>query len=160
METLKGSKSLQFLNFKLVNVNLCMDIQYITKVLPLMDVEKIPQSPLYVCGLMNISGQSIPLIDLALFLAMEREKNYTLDMPILLCAHNNEQLAFIVDETIGLSDIQEAKLQKQHKFSGSHSFFSAINIEDHEQFLLLNMQKIFASCSSFQINLLEQRGPS
>lgn len=147
METSLNTK-LQILHFKLLHVRACMEIQYINKVLPLMQLEAIPMSPAYVAGLMNIAGKSIPVIDLAMMLGMKRRNSYSLDVPVLLCSQGTEEIALIVDSVHELATISEAEFQMREEFSHPTSPFLATITIGNELSLLLDMKKIFEFCLS------------
>src|SRR5579871_1770841 len=96
---------LQVLHFLVSNVRMCIDLKYIKKVLPLVQLERIPGSPVYLVGLLNLAGKSIPVIDLAMRLGLHRHQAYTIDMPILICFDNEHEVGFIIDKVLGLATI-------------------------------------------------------
>lgn len=114
---------LKLLLFSVQNVLLCMDFQYIERVLPLPWLEKVPDSPRYLAGLMNLRGKSIPIIDLALRLGLTRQESYSLNIPILLCGTQEKQAGFIIDQIYGMEEVNASDIQKledlQPPFIGS-----------------------------------------
>lgn len=133
---------LQVLHFLLQNVRFCIDIQHLEKVLPLVLIETIPNSPPYIVGLMNLAGKSVPVIDLAIRLGLQRTESYSLNTPILLCTVNGKTAGLIIDYIIGLADIEPRAIQMHEEFDKSHSPFQySISLET-EVALLVNAEYI------------------
>ena len=94
---------LQVLHFVIQNMRLCVELQYVDKILPLVWLEAIPGSPLYFVGMINYAGKSVPVIDLAIRLGLNRSQSYSLDTPIILCSAGIHQTGMIVDKIISLT---------------------------------------------------------
>ncbi len=138
---LKNSK-LQLLHFVLQDMRLCIDLQNVSKVLPLVFLETIPSSPNYIVGLMNISGKSTPIIDLATRLGMKRHNKYSLDVPVLLCGDDKHEAGFVVDQILEIVDVYPNSLQMQDEFDKPTSFFSASVSLENELSLLINISRV------------------
>jgi purine-binding chemotaxis protein CheW len=134
----------EVIHFLVQNVHLCFEIQYIVKVLPLVQLKPVPDSPSYLAGLMNIESKSIPVIDLALRLGLKRREKYTLATPIIICNDNSQETGIIVDEILGLSVAEKSALQMQTKFADPESLFRGVITLDTKLALLLNMQQILS----------------
>ncbi len=139
----KNIKStLQILHFQSQGVHFCIDLNYISKVFPLMAIEPIPGSPHYVAGLMNLAGHSIPVIDFIMSIGLKRNKHYSLDTPILYCKNENHELGMIVDSVIGLDFINEAAIQMQDQFNDTNSPFIGTVVLNNDITLFINMGEI------------------
>lgn len=57
---------MQFLLFSLGRDRYGLDTRRVQRVLPQLDLKKIPQAPDWVAGLMNFHGRPVPVIDLAM----------------------------------------------------------------------------------------------
>lgn len=87
----------------LVNkTRVCLDIKWIKKILPLVQLEMMPNSPDYVVGLLNLANQSIPVIDLGALLHLNRTSLYTLNTPILLCSDGINDVGLLIDSVLTL----------------------------------------------------------
>ncbi len=135
---------LKLLQFLVQGVHLCMDFHYIERVLPLPLLEKVPAGPLYLAGLMNLRGQSIPVIDLALRLGLTRDLEYSLNTPILLCSDNSHQVGLIIDKIFGMIDVEEKSIQMHEEFVRNHSPFLGAVTLDAGVSLLINTSQILA----------------
>ncbi len=142
MSRLEMEGKLQVLHFLLHDAHFCIEIKYIEKILPLVLIEAVPNSPKYLVGLMNYAGQSIPVIDLAIYLGFARDHKYSLDTPILLCSDENHTVGIIVDHAIGLDVIEEKSIQMHEEFNTDESpFIAAITLKT-EVALLINTKRI------------------
>ena len=121
MDNSSSGNSIQLLEFMLNDVYACIDINIINKALPFPLLEVVPGSQRYLAGLMNYAGESIPIIDLAMRLKLERSESYSLDTPILLCSHENKKMGIIVDKIIGLSHVAQDSLQMNNHFISPNS---------------------------------------
>lgn len=137
----KGENKLQVLQFISRDIKLCMEISHVEKIIPLVLIEKIPNSPNYIIGLINYAGNSIPVIDLAIRLGFTEQK-YSLDTPILVCHDNSNVLGVIIDEVIGLNNVDKTYIQKHKKFDVENSLFKAAIILNTEISLLVDINNL------------------
>lgn len=151
MQTSIIEPKIQVLHMTIQNIRVCIDLQYVNKVLPLVLLEPIPGSPSYVAGLMNLAGKSILVIDLLMRLGLNRDKPYSLDTPILLCSDECHQCGIIVDKIIELENVDTSALQMQEAFDKPNSPFIAVVILKFESSLLINIKHVF------KINLLQEK---
>jgi len=135
--------TLKVFQFKLSNVLICVDIKYIIKVLPLVELEPVPLSQPYLAGMMNFAGKSIPTIDLAIALGLDRKNSYTVDTPLLLCTNGSDEMAVIVDSVQGIETINAGQIQMRDEFKKENPFFLGTVIVADVQLLLIDMHKIF-----------------
>jgi chemotaxis signal transduction protein len=125
------------LQFTLQNVYLCIDLSCVEKVLPLPMLDPIPASHPYLAGLMNYSGLSIPIINLAWRLGLNCSKPYTLEMPVILCQDEHHHAGLIVDELLGIEVVSKDQVQKLFEFNEAQSpFYATVNINSHLTLLL------------------------
>jgi len=136
---------LQLIHFLTQKVHLCFEIQYIEKIIPLIEIQQYPNSTPYFVGLINISGVSVPVIDLAIRLGLRRPERYSLSTPIILCNDNSRQIGIIVDEVLGLATVDKKKLQMQNRLTDPESPFKAVISIEGKLALLLKIQKILST---------------
>src|SRR5690349_17517994 len=95
------------LRFRIQEVRLCLDLADIKKIFLLPRLQKVPNSAIYVAGLINIAGMSVPVIDLALRLKLERTQPYNLETSIVLCQTEKQEMGLIVDQIIDIKPIEK-----------------------------------------------------
>lgn len=130
------------LHFRVAQMQLCICLNEVSKVLPMMTLQPVLGSPPFLTGLMNLHGTSVSVIDLALRLGQSSSSNYTLNTPILLCNHAQHLAGMIVDEILGVAEIDNKQRQMSDFLAHEHNPFLAVfNIEDRLS-LLLNLAMI------------------
>ncbi len=150
MRPLDPQKKVQMIRLLAKKVRVCLPIAYVSKILPLMLLEAVPNSPFFVVGLMNHAGKSIPVLDLAARLGLNRDQPYSLDTPLLLCSSGSQELALLADRILGLTDVAENSLQMSEQFDPATSLFLGSIAIGSELFLRLNAERILDCCLSTQ----------
>ncbi|QLZ70677.1 chemotaxis protein CheW [Legionella sp. PC1000] len=147
-------KNLTVLHFLLYDIQVCMDLHYIEKILPLPMLEIVPSCPVYLVGLMNLKNKCIPVLDLAICTGLTRNEEYPLNIPILLCSDGTHQIGLIVDKVLELSNIDEKQIEIHEEFTRNNSpFLGAVTLETGVS-LLLNINWVFALKLTQEINQL------
>lgn len=62
----------QFLSFTLANVTFALQVEHVREVLEVTTITPIPRTPQFMCGVINVRGSVVPVIDLRMKLGMER----------------------------------------------------------------------------------------
>ncbi len=92
------------LEFTLSSMNFCADLMDVHKILPFMKYMPSPAGPTYLVGFINFHGESVPLIDMAERLGMERATPYGLDTPVLIVKDSERLSALVVDDVAAISE--------------------------------------------------------
>jgi len=79
------SDLLQLVSFKIGNEEFAIDILKVQEIIKIISITKVPNSPYYVEGVINLRGRVIPIIDLRTRLGLEK------------IAHNNETRIIVVE---------------------------------------------------------------
>lgn len=136
-------ETIGLLRFKILELDMCITLKHVLKVLPLMELQIVPDAPGYVKGLMNLQGNSVPVIDLAERLGITRASvPYTIDTPILLCEVMHKHIGLIVDEILGVVTVEKGDLQLRSEFQESLRYFTAVVNEGGRPALLVNLERI------------------
>lgn len=137
--------------FNLHEIQACLELTYVNKAILLPAISPAPKSQPYLLGFINFAGESVPIIDLAFYLELERTVFYSINMPILLCQQNSKMLGIMIDKIFGLETVPKKSLQMQNNFAETNSLFKANILINKKIFLLLNMEKVF-SMPLFQLD--------
>lgn len=140
MAMLHEKNEFDVLQCRLRNIDICIELRYIEKILPLTALEPVPHSQSYVVGLMNLAGESIIVIDLAMRIGIERYAPYSVDIPILLCSDQSIKAGLIVDEVKDIYTVKQDLLQLPDRFNHSSAFFKGVIQINDQLTLLLNMK--------------------
>jgi purine-binding chemotaxis protein CheW len=60
----KGSAKDRYLTFGLLDEEYCIEILKVKEIMGMLDITKVPQTPDFIKGVINLRGQIIPIIDL------------------------------------------------------------------------------------------------
>lgn len=139
---MKEPNNLSILLCHLQNIPICIARQYIIKaiLLPLFTI--VPNAPSYLAGLINVAGQSVPLIDLAYRLGVVREQPYGSNTPILICNHEQVKIGLIVDEILGFEDVKGNQIQAPEIAVRDQTLLLAAVTIDTTIALLIDIPKI------------------
>lgn len=130
------------LYFRVSNMQLCVPLDHVSKVLPLMALQPVPGAPPYLRGLMNLHGESIPVMDLAARLGHQSEQNYTLDTPILLCNSGPLRAGLVISEVQDVRSINDDERQITGLLSEGHLPFLAVFNSQYGLSLMLDVKKV------------------
>ena len=99
---------MQFLVFHLGDDRYGLSTRRVIRVLPLMELKHIPQAPSHVAGLMNMRGETIPVIDLCM-LATGKACTRHFDTRIVLADYDaRRRIGIIVERVAGIEYHDEA----------------------------------------------------
>ena len=62
----------QYLTFKLADETFAVDVSKVREILEFASITKIPQTPGYMCGVINLRGSVVPVIDMRLKFNMDK----------------------------------------------------------------------------------------
>lgn len=142
MEQLAIKNQIHILHFMLQDIQVALDLSAVKKIIPLAFIEKVPKSLPYMVGIMNLAGKSVPIMDLALRLDLNRKDKYSLDVPIILCQQGMSEIGLVVDKIMGIEVIDKNLLQKNSDFLDKYSPVYAVIHLNNVLILMLDPVKI------------------
>ena len=95
-QTKISSELLQLVSFVLGNEEFGVDILCVQEINRMLQITKVPNSPGYVDGVINLRGRVIPVIDLRQKLGLPR-KEHDNNTRIIVVEVNNKTVGFVVD---------------------------------------------------------------
>lgn len=115
----------------------CLRLGDVERLLPLMRVQPVPEGPDYLLGVMNLRGEAVPILDLALRLNLDTPANYALDTPVVLAAIGSLRAGLVVDEVQGVRAVPRSALRGDALFrDGLPPVLSAVTSGDGTALLL------------------------
>jgi chemotaxis-related protein WspB len=85
-----------FLKFRIGSESYALDTTQIAEVLPLLEITRVPQTPVGVAGLINYRGRPVPVIDLSELMLGEPGRHHISTRLILV--HYGEHLLGLIAE--------------------------------------------------------------
>lgn len=151
-ETVNKNQLLQLVCFKIQDEAFGMDILKVQEIIKLVEITKIPDSPEFVEGLINLRGKIIPVIDLRLRLGMNK-KEYNNNTRIIVVDVNSKTTGFIVDEVNEVLRIPaEITEQPPELVSAVNSrYIKSIGKLDDRLLILLDFDKVLSRAEELEL---------
>ena len=139
----------QYLSFKLGEEVFAIDISKVREVLDFTTVTKVPQTPDYMRGVINLRGGVVPVVDLKLKFGMEEtEKTVNTCIIIAEVALEGESvvLGALADSVQEVFDLEIENIESTPRIGTQINleFFKGIGKKDSEFIMLLDIDKIFS----------------
>ena len=118
---------LQIVSFKIGNEEFGLDILRVQEIIRLQDLTRVPNSPDFVDGVINLRGKVIPVIGLRKRFGLE-EQAHDKETRIVVLEVQNMVLGFIVDavsEVLRFRQIPWCRLRVSARLSANSSSVSA-----------------------------------
>jgi len=88
----------QWISFYLGQEEYALDIEVVSELIKPRALTELPQVPAYVCGIISLRGEVIPVVDLKLRLGLEHEDRCDVDLQrIVVCDGNDQRVGLLVD---------------------------------------------------------------
>ena len=132
---------------KLISFNLnsdlyCITLDYVKEVMKDASITKVPGTPDFVAGIMNLRGDYITVLNLKKFLNIPntetKETGEAEKTPVIIVRCNDMELAFLIDKINELFEIPEDKIAET-----GESYFASEFIQKNIPYTILNIEKIF-----------------
>lgn len=88
--------TLQLVTFHIENEIFALHIQNIREINKMVDITRVPNTPHFIRGVINLRGRVIPVVDLRKKLNLPTKEN-TKDTRIIIIENNNITVGFVVD---------------------------------------------------------------
>lgn len=119
-----------------------IELDHIFRVVMMMTLQSLPNSPKNLVGIMNMHGISVPVFDLANTLDAMAASNISLNTPIVICEKENRYRAFITDKVVGIEEI-DSELYRAGSSSESDGYLNGVVHNDQNTRLILQIEKLF-----------------
>jgi purine-binding chemotaxis protein CheW len=140
----------QYLSFKLGEEVFAVDISKVREVLDFTTVTKVPQTPDYMRGVINLRGGVVPVVDLKLKFGMEEtEKTVNTCIIIAEVALEGESvvLGALADSVQEVFDLKPEDIEPAPKIGTqlNTEFLTGMGKKNDEFILLLDIDRVFTT---------------
>ena len=141
----KSEDLLQIVSFKIGSEEFGIDILKVQEIIKMLDLTKVPNSPDFVVGVVNLRGKIIPVIDLRTRLNMSSIENNK-DTRIIVVEIESSTIGFVVDEVSEVLRIPENITEPPPSMvAGINSdFITAVGKLEDRLLILLDLEKVFS----------------
>lgn len=148
-------ETLHLICFKLENLNFAMEIQNIQEIVNMQEIRKIPRTPKFILGVINLRGSIIPVISLRKQFDLEPLKDQK-NAKIIIFSQAEKAVGFIVDDVshviqLNQNDIAPAPPVLMRGIDAQ--CILGIFLEKEKNILLVDLMKAF---SEKEIRILEE----
>ncbi len=150
MGAAKVMEAKQYLTFKLSDEVYALDIAKVREVLDFTAITKVPRTPGFMRGVINLRGTVVPVVDLRLKFAMTRTEK-TVNTCIIITEVNvdNETavLGILSDSVQEVMDLDPSQIEPAPKIGArlNTEFIKGMGKHDDAFLILLDIDRVFSS---------------
>ncbi len=144
------TETTQYLTFKLGDEVFAVDISKVREVLDFTTVTKVPRTPDFMRGVINLRGSVVPVVDMRLKFGMsETEKTVNTCIIIVEIALDNETtiLGALADSVQEVIDLEPEQIEPAPRIGTrlKTEFIKGMGKKDDHFIMILDIDKIFSS---------------
>lgn len=132
----------KYLLFRLQNALFGLPILEVSEILGTIQITPLPQSPLYIAGMMTVRGEPIAVMDLRRRLQLEAKPYDSLTRIIFLKERQGERLGLLVDAVKEIARIDLESISEPgeliHKVGIGKDYLRGVAILNEEPVFILN----------------------
>lgn len=136
----------KYLTFVLAGEEYGLEILKVREIIGIMGITKLPRTPDYVKGVINLRGKVIPVVDLRLKFGLE-ERVYDKETCIIVVDIGCVEMGIIVDKVSEVMDIAAEHIEDSPRFGANVSteFILGMGKMNEKVTILLDISKIFST---------------
>lgn len=133
----------KYLTFHLAGEDYGIDIAFVTEIIGIQKITKVPDMPEFVKGVINLRGKVIPVMDVRRRFLLE-ERAYDERTCIVVVDIRDTAVGLVVDKVNEVADIPENQVEPPPKTGKAKSsrFIKGMGKMDNEVKILLNVDKL------------------
>ena len=144
------TESTQHLTFKLDDEVFAVDISKIREVLEFKAVTKVPRTPEFMCGVINLRGGVVPVVDLRLKFGMpvaERTVNTCIIIVEVSLDNETTVIGALADSVQEVFELESDQIEPAPKIGTrlNTEFIRGMGKRDGEFIIILDIDKAFSS---------------
>ncbi|MCA9730795.1 chemotaxis protein CheW [candidate division KSB1 bacterium] len=164
MNEKENSNSIHYLTFTLDGEVFALDISKVREVLDYAKITKIPRTPEFMRGVINLRGNVVPVIDVRLKFGLT-ETQRTVDTCIIIVEvqmdEDNIVLGALADSVKEVLEIEPSTVEPAPKMGTrlNTKFIDGMAKQDDSFIIILNIDKIFSTDELTLVNESSQLQP-
>jgi purine-binding chemotaxis protein CheW len=140
----------QYLTLTLDNELFAVDVEKVREVLDYTTITKIPRTPEYMRGVLNLRGSVVPVIDLRLKFGMSKTENNRNTCIIVLEIHLDDEVLIwgaLADSVQEVFEFEPEQIEPAPKFGTKFraEFLRGIGKRDEKFIMILDIDKVFTT---------------
>ena len=140
-EALFSGEEMQLVVFKLGAENYAVSILQVQEIKRITDITRVPQTPDYIKGVMNLRGSVMPVVDLTKRLNLPKQE-YTDDTRIIIVKLDDIVVGMIVDAVLEVTALVKEQIERPDGMMGcvDAHFLDGVGKEEDRLLILLNLE--------------------
>ena len=139
----------KYLTFKLDVEEFGLEILKVQEIIKMMDITRVPRTPAFVRGVINLRGKVIPVVDLRLKFEMDAKQNTDKTCVIVVTVRRGSGavvMGIIVDEVSEVLDVAGASIEPSPEFGAAvdTSFILGMGKVGERVVTLLDVDKVLS----------------
>lgn len=140
----------QYLTFKLDNELYAMDITTVREVLDITQITKVPQMPDFMCGVINLRGSVVPVVDLRLKFGLEKAASVREACIVIIEIILDDEetvLGILVDSVQEVISLEPEQIDPPPRIGTrlKTQFIKGMGKKDKEFIIILETAKVFSA---------------
>ena len=157
-----GTEIRQYLTFKLSEEVFGVDVAQVREILDFIKITKVPQTPDFMCGVINLRGSVVPVVDMRLKFGMEKTET-TVNTCIVVVEVNlegeNTVLGALVDSVQEVFELGPSEIEPAPRIGTKlkTDFIKGMGKRDDKFIILLDIDKVFSSEELMIVNQAQEK---
>jgi purine-binding chemotaxis protein CheW len=140
----------QYLTFKLGNEIFATDVAKVREVLDLTDITRIPRTPEFMAGVINLRGSVVPVVDLRLCFGMsktESTRNTCIVVVEVLLENESTIIGALADSVEEVIDLEPDQIQPAPRIGTQirTDFIKGMGKRDTQFIMILDIDRVFSA---------------
>jgi purine-binding chemotaxis protein CheW len=150
----------KYMTFKLANEEYGLQILRVREIIGLMDITKVPRTPEFIRGVINLRGKVIPVIDMRMKFAMEQVA--TTDQTVIIVVQHavgskQMTMGILVDQVLEVLSIAANQIEPSPSFGDSvvdTEFILGVGKSEKRVIFLLDIGRVLNPQENSQVGML------
>lgn len=157
-----GGEQNQYLTFTLDDEVFALEISKVREVLDFSDVTKVPQMPDFMCGVINLRGNVVPVVDMRCKFGIEMTQstvNTCIIIVEVVMEGESSVLGALVDSVQEVLDLEPDQIEPPPRIGAklNTEFIRGMGKHGDQFLIILNINRVF---SEDEISLLQSKDAS
>ena len=137
---------LQIVTFNVNKEKFGVDILKVKEIIRMVEITKVPNTPIFVDGVINLRGKVIPIINIRRRFGMQKVENDS-NTRIIISELESKTIGFIVDEVNEVLRIPKSSTEAPPEIIAGidAKYITSIGIWNKQMIILLDLDKILST---------------
>ncbi|KYZ78015.1 hypothetical protein AXX12_00270 [Anaerosporomusa subterranea] len=131
----------QLVVFRLGKEEYAVSITQVKEIIHFKGTTKMPNTPAYMKGIINLRGKVIPVIELAMRFGVGA--GCAVDRRVVIVETAGQEVGIVVDEVTEVIRLQEAAIEPVPTMSASNDYVRGIGKDKDRLLIILDLAKLF-----------------